>query len=61
MSSNRDAKLLLCELADVQDALRLNLSAQERRTLEEEERTLLRILDVIEARDFERHVARLRD
>ena len=60
MASNKDAKLLLRELDDVQDALRLNLSV-ERRALKDEERTLLRLLDRIEERDFARHAATLRD
>jgi len=60
-TSTRDVALLLRELADVQDALQRNLAADERRALEDEERALLRLLDRIEARDFERHVATLRD
>jgi hypothetical protein len=61
VSSSRDAQLVLDELADVQEALRLNLSVEERRALEDEQRALLHRLDVIGARDFEQHVASLRD
>lgn len=60
-TSHRDAKLLLRELDDVEEALKLNLSAEERRALEDEQEALLHLLDRIEERDFAKHVANLRD
>src|SRR5262245_26781777 len=50
--SGRDRRLLLRELDDVQDALRLRLGVEARVALEAEEREILRLLEVIEAREF---------
>ena len=58
-TSDRDAHLLRTHLDDVQAALKYELPPEKRRTLKEEERALLDLLDMIESRDFDRWVASL--
>ena len=61
ITSTRDARLLREHLDDVQAALKFELPPDKRRTLKEEERGLLDLIDLIESKDFDRWVASLRD